>query len=172
MKFKFIIFAGIFAFLATASAQAQTPWYLGVKAGLMNADVSGFDDATNIGLLLGYNFFDDNRGAFAIEGEFTTTIDKGDVRIGSATGDWEVDTWAIYAAFRTAGPAYVKAKAGYLDEDVSVGVAGTGVSGSDSGFSFGAGFGFRMGQKTSLEFEYTVIEEDIDFISLGLNTHF
>ena len=43
---------------------------------------------------------------------------------------------------------------------------------SDTGFSAGAGVGFRFNDHLSAEAEYTLIEADVDFLSLGINFHF
>jgi len=43
---------------------------------------------------------------------------------------------------------------------------------SDSGLSLGIGVGYQFNNKISTELEYTIIEEDIDFISLGVNYSF
>ncbi|MFL6624030.1 MAG: porin family protein [Sulfurifustis sp.] len=159
--------------ICAAAAAQESPLYFGLKAGQMDIDQSGFDTSSNFGLLLGYDLFRDVNGSLAIEAEYTRDISKGDVQIGAANGDWKIETLAAYGAYRTAGPIYLKAKAGYLSEDISVsGVSGTGVSGNDSGFSFGAGVGYYFNRKTGIEFEYTVIEQDVNFFSIGYFTHF
>lgn len=153
---------------APSYAQSYSPWYLGLKVGQMDADVSGFDEATNAGIYGGYTLHDDSNGRFAIEGEYTRSIADGDL----PGGEWDIETLAAYGAFRTAGPVFLKIKAGYLREDVSVSSGNFSVSGKDSGLSFGAGGGFRLGEKAAFELEYTVIEDDVNFFSIGYLTHF
>ena len=87
-------------------------------------------------------------------------------------GNWKIETLAGYGAYRTASDFYVKAKIGYLREDVTVSGIGSDISGKDSGLSYGAGVGYRFNSKSGLELEYTVIEDDISFIGLGYFTHF
>lgn len=158
---------------AVAVQAEENPMYFGIKAGAMDTDVGGFDNANNLGLLLGYDVYRDVSGAFSAEGEYTRTFSKGDVNINGAQGDWKIETLAAYGAYRTEGDFYLKAKIGYLREKVTVsGVGNTSISGSDSGLSYGAGFGFRLNRKAGLEFEYTIIEDDISFISVGYFTHF
>ncbi len=142
-------------------APAADGLYLGLTAGLMDNDRRGFDEALNVGLLLGYEFLSVGIGDVALEGLYTTTVDEGDA---SAGRDWEVDTWGAYGAFRTAGPVYLKAKAGAQYVDVEVG----GASDDDIEFSAGLGLGvsFAVGQ---LEFEYVRIDSDIDFVGAVLN---
>lgn len=160
------------ALCAVASAE-ESPLYFGLKAGQMDIDHGGFDTSSNFGLLFGYDLFRDVNGSFAVEAEYTHDISKGDVHVGGANGDWKIETIAGYGAYRTAGPVYLKAKAGYLREDISVsGVSGTGVSGKNSKFSFGAGVGYYFNRKTGIELEYTVIDPDVNFLSLGYFTHF
>ena len=114
--------------------------------------VSGADDITNAGVVVGYDI-----GAvvadLALEGEITTTVDDSDV---------EIDTQALYLAIRTGGPIYLKAKGGFINEEVS----GPGGSESDSGVSYGVGLGFGIGI-AQLELEITTIEADVVFFSVG-----
>ena len=68
--------------------------------------------------------------------------------------------------------AYLKGKAGILSEDISISGGFVSGGGSDTGLSLGIGAGYRLSDKFDIEFEYTIVEEDIDFISLGLNYSF
>lgn len=159
--------------VCTAAAAQENPLYFGLKAGQMDLDASGFDNSSNFGLMLGYDLYRDANGALAVEAEYTHDISKGDVNVSGVGGNWKIETLAGYGAYRTAGPVYLKAKAGYLREDISVsGISGNTVSGKDSGFSFGAGVGYHFNSKTGIELEYTVIEEDVNFLSIGYFTHF
>lgn len=154
------------------AAPPLNPIYFGIKAGTMDADADGFKDASNLGLFAGYTFTQDATGELSAEGEYTRTFDKGDVRAGPVRGDWDVESLAGYLAYRTAGSVYVKAKGGYLWRDISVDGLGRGIEGSDTGFSYGAGVGGRFSNKAGIEIEYTVIDDDISFLSLGYFTHF
>lgn len=158
--------------ICTAAASQENPLYLGIKIGQMDIDQSGFDTSINFGLLVGYDILRDANGAFSIEAEYTRDISEGDVDIGGVNGDWHIETLAAYGAYRTAGPVYLKARAGYLREDVSVSGINSGVAGKDSGLSYGAGVGYYLNRKSGIEFEYTAIEHDINFFSLGYFTHF
>jgi len=157
-------FAIVCLLLVSSAVQAAgKPWRLGVHGGIMDQDVSGLDNAMNAGVGFGYDF-----GRFALEGMYSTSLSKGDARIGSLTGDWDVSVLAAYGVCRTLGQYYLKAKVGYLNEDVKISVSSASSSGSDSGASFGFGGGVRFGQGHSAELEYTVIEENINFISLAV----
>ncbi len=107
-----------------------------------------------------------------IEGEYTDTVSEGDATFGGIHGEWEIETYAIYGVFRTRGTLFFKGKIGYLHEDVSSTVGGFGATGSDSGLSLGIGAGLRIGHHGSIELEYTIIEEDVDYLSVGLNYYF
>lgn len=134
--------------------------YVGVQVGSMNNDRSAFDDATNVGVILGYEFLNVVLGDIAVEGGYSNTVDNGN----APGGDWEIETLAAYGVFRSAGPLYIKAKAGALRSNIKA------LSGSSEStdFSAGLGGGFSLGI-AQFEVEYTRIEEDVDFLSLTVN---
>lgn len=151
---------------------ALSPWaaqadglYGGVKLGLMLPSISGFDNATNGGLVLGYAT---SRNA-AIEGEITTSVADGDANVPMPGGKWDLNTYALYGAYRFGGDLYGKAKLGVVYEDPSD-------SGSlleaDSGLSVGVGGGYLLSRRTCVELEYTVVDQDVNFLSLGVNFAF
>ena len=154
---KAIFLVGLFGLVAAAPVAAGELIF-GAKTGPMMIDVSGIDDPTNIGLMVGYQQ-GVVLGDLAIEGEFTTSSSDGDL----AGNKVSIDTMAVYAALRTAGPIYFKVKGGFLQEDVKIGSS----SDSDSGMSYGAGVGFGIGI-LQLELEYTQVEQDVSFLSLGV----
>src|SRR5690606_4410542 len=128
-------------------------------AGKTKIDAPYYDDDTGKGFVVGYDF-----GGFGIEFEHTET--EGDVSVPFyGKGDYEVETNALYAVYRSLGTAYFKAKIGVLNEDVTIknfGVIPGSIKDDDTGASAGVGGGFRIGP-VSMEAEYTVIEEDVDF---------
>ena len=147
--------------------------YLGAKLGLMDADVSGLDPATNIGVVVGYAFAPVSDSiSWAVEGEFTTSVSDGDIDAFGSNGSWDVDTQALYGVLRIGGDLYGKLRLGYLREDASASVAGVSADGSDDGVSGGLGAGWHANEQLSVELEYTLIEEDIDFYSVGVNYAF
>ena len=160
----------VMSFAAPAMA-ADNPLYLGLKGGKMMVDVSEFDDTSTAGIVLGYKLLDKQGGSLAIEGEYTNSS-TADINVLNVTGQWDIDTWAVYAAYRTPGNLYLKAKAGVLHEKINASSVGASISGSDTGLSAGIGAGWRVGKKAALEFEYTVIEQDVNFVSLGVIINF
>lgn len=137
---------------------AMADMYFGAKAGPMMFDIPGVDDPTNAAVVLGKEW-GVVAGDIGVQVEASTSIDDG------AFGPYDVsiNTLAAYGVFRSAGPVYFIGKAGVLREEIDVGP----ISESDTGLSFGAGIGFSLGV-AQIEIEYTVIEEDVSFLSAGI----
>lgn len=160
------------AMLGVAVPAGAEGVYIGGKIGVMDVDDSAFDDATNAGILLGYEFPASGIASVGFEAEFTTTVSDGDFNAFGVSGDWDIDTQAIYAVVRIGDQVYAKGRIGYLNEDVSVSVGNVSADGSDSGGSLGVGFGVRATDRLNIEAEYTKVEEDVDFWSVGVNLYF
>ncbi|MBN1378305.1 MAG: outer membrane beta-barrel protein [Gammaproteobacteria bacterium] len=156
-RIKCVLVIGfLFSASFTANAQSDKNGYAGLKAGPMMIDLGGIDDPLNIGLVGAYI----NDAGFGFEGEFTTSIVEGEL---AGNYDVSIQTVAAYATFRTPGDSYFKAKLGLLNEDVEIGSR----SDSDTGSSFGIGVGFNTASGGKFEIEYTIIEEDVNFLSIG-----
>lgn len=157
------ILASALVLVSTAmTAQAAEPHlYAGLKAGSFLVDLDGADDPMPFGIQLGYDF---GRGLSA---EFEYNTGSSDVNLGGGDVDMDVTTMAIYAAFRTPGKGYFLAKLGLISEEVELSATGIGsISEDDTGMSYGVGGGYNFGDKFALEGEYTIIEEDIDYIGV------
>ena len=156
-QIKTIILVGLLGLVVAAPASAD--WFFGAKTGPLIVDSSTVkDDAVNTGVLVGYDL-NAVLGDLAVEGEFTTTTGDGKKNTGAKLS---VDTTALYLAFRTAGPIYLKAKGGYMQVSGDVK--------SDSGVSYGLGVGFGIGI-AQLELEFTQASLDPDnvaFVSVGV----
>lgn len=148
------------AALSAMSISAQAEGYFGVKAGPMVTDISGFDTPINAGILFGTN---DTGSGF--EGELTKTVSDGEYLFPTLGDDISLTTLAFYATYRSDGNVYLKGKFGVLFEDIESGNTG----GEDSGASYGIGLGFRLSGGNMLEIEYTSVEEDVLFVSAGVN---
>ena len=162
------------ALLCCASVAQADGAYVGAKLGLVSVDASEFDNATNAGIVLGYDFVRSN-ATFSVEGELTTTLSDGDLSMpGAGKAEWDITTMAIYGVtkLQLSNSAYLKGKLGVLNEDVSVNTAFGSFSEDDTGMSFGFGLGFKIREMVSLEVEYTIIEDDVDFFSVGSNLSF
>ena len=134
------------------AAGRNSPWYFGIKGGLMDPQGLG-DSALNIGLDIGYQ----QNKYLSTEVELTSTLIDGDTPSGQ---NWEVDTLSVFAAFRSRTPVKFKAKIGITNVDYG---------GNDNlELSFGVGVGFWAGGGL-MEIEYTEIDDGLNFISAGVN---
>jgi len=165
MMIRQIAFATLVALATvTTPVQAQQPMYYGFKAGLMNPDAVGHDNLLNVGGLFGLQIVDEHFGTGAVEAEATTTLVRGDRDAG---GKWSTNTVAIYFAFRTAGDAFFKAKAGVANQ--TIGHSNDVPEGSN--FTAGIGVGLRANKNTGVEFELTEFDR-LKFLSLGFFQYF
>lgn len=162
--------------LAMASAaQAERPWYFGIKAGQASLDLPQFDDLVQGGVLVGYRFWSHgNGGTLAVEAEYTDTLAEGDFEIEDGFGaDWEARTLAAYIAYRSGGRFFFKAKAGYQNIDFQANATAFGfnleLNSSEDDASAGLGFGWRFGRNMGLELEWsrTFFDADFDLITLA-----
>jgi len=166
MTLKSVI-AGTLLWWVAIGCQAKG-WYLGTSVGVVNADVAGFDDATNAGVLAGYDVFSKEIFAASIETELTTTVSDGDVKISGSKGDWDVDTRAVYVVSRLGDRFFGKVRYGFLWEDFSVDIAGNSQSDSDSSISWGAAVGWMFAEHLGVQADVTRIDSDIHYWNLGL----
>lgn len=159
---------------ASGSVLAQDAGvYIGAKAGSFRIDAEELDsnNPNGRGFVLGYNLGDGP----AIEFERNTSDKFYAGLSGYNYGpevEGELETTALYFAYRSQGTAFFKVKAGILKEDVKASAYSASANESDTGLSVGAGFGFNLGDVVQAEAEYTIIEEDVSFLSLGLNLRF
>lgn len=158
---KKIILICLLTVLTTSTAYARgsnSPWYVGVIGGFMDAGNGIADDAINGGFDLGYKF---NRYV-AGEVELTSTFIDGETRNGN---DWEVDTTSFFVAFRSNTEVKLKGKIGITNIDTG--------NNDDTELSLGIGVAFwALGGLT--EIEYTNISDDyeLDFLSFGVKYFF
>jgi len=162
-----VLIFGFSVCLSNVALSASSPVYLGVKGGQMLTSLSGLSAATNIGGVIGYRL--SGTSGLAVEAEYTLSLIKGDTDFSS---EWDVSTAAVYLAYRSAGDLYLKTKLGFLNESITVSSGFFGVTGSDSGASYGVGFGKKLSANNNIEVELTIIEEDINFLSVGYNFNY
>lgn len=156
MKIKYFI---TLAALAIAPI-AHSDGYSGVKVGPMLVDLGGADHPVNGGFVFGTS-----RSGLSFEGEASFSVSKGYVYVPFSGGyDVSITTMAGYAAFRAESDTYLKTKFGLLYEDVNIGPA----SGNDTGLSYGLGVGWRLDSGNMVELEYTIVEQDVNFLSLSV----
>lgn len=169
---KKILLASAIAMAACGSVYAQDQGvYVGVKGGSFQVDIENASDPTGGGFLLGYNF---GKGP-AIEFERNSS---GSISFSGGQnfyyGSAEIETTALYFAYRSEGTVFFKVRAGLLKEDVTVNssYSGNDFGESDTGLSVGGGVGVNMGNIAQLEAEYTIIEQDVSLLSVGFNLRF
>jgi len=152
----------------TSSAWAETSegFYIGLIAGTDKIDVNGLEDASGAGLLAGWNF---NKNV-ALEFAGNAADSKADALLAGCV--LEIDTMAIYLTGRTDGKFYTKGRIGVLSETITPRDTCVFVQErSESGLSVSAGGGMRLG-KAALELEYTLVEADVNRISLSVLYNF
>ena len=166
-KISQLLFTGLLVAVSLGVNAQDKTGYFGLKIGPMMIDDIGFgnfSDPTNIGLVYAH-ISDDGYG---FEAEFTTSMSDGEFSFFGSTAEVSIQTIGFYGAFRSTGDTYFKAKAGFINESVdfdNVPFVGN-ISEDDTGASFGLGLGLNTGSG-KLEIEYTIIEEDVNFLSIG-----
>lgn len=155
--------------------KAAGQWFIGAKIANVDASETGFSDAKNAGIILGYEFAKPiaYRGRASLEFDYTTSYDDGSIRDNSrfgGPGDWDADMWSLFFAYRTPGTVYFKGKLGVMQSDVNISVVGEPrVDRTDTSFSAGLGLGLLLGNNGNLELEYTDDsgDNDLGIFSLG-----
>ena len=137
---------------AAEPAKAQGHTFLGIKGGFMKPDGKNTDSAGNIGAVMGQPI----ARYFSWEAEFSLTAFEGEA-FGS--NNWDINTLAGYGVFRSEGNIGFKGKAGLLYWDSTYN--------DDLDLSLGIGVGFKMGQSGMLDVEFTRINSNVDYISVG-----
>ena len=160
---------------ACGSVYAQDPGvYIGVKGGSFRVDVTEADtnNPTAKGFVLGYNLGNGPAIEFERNSSDTFSASQYVYYYGNVTAEGEIETTALYFAYRSEGTFFFKVKGGILKEDVKLNTYGERFNDSDTGLTMGAGLGFNLGNVAQIEAEYTIIEQDVGYLSLGLNLRF
>lgn len=163
---------GTFLIVAASCAVQAEGFYVGASAGVMDADIGGFDDATNAGVLLGYDVYTREIFSISLEGELTTTVSDGDVDFGAVTGDWDIDTQAAYVAARLGEPFYIKVRFGAARSDVSVSVPGSRINGNDTSMSWGGALGWMFNKNWGVQVDGTMVDSDVNYWNAGIRYQF
>ncbi len=163
MKKSFLA-AALLALTSSTAFAADSGVTAGVKFGRLLIDVTeigtikDISDGKTNGLTLGYDF--GNNFSLDLEllpGNISGTYYKNLIHL-------DLDTAALYGTYRSEGPAYLLAKLGlvrnHFDGD------------SETGAGYGIGGGFRFNDNIGIELEYTIIDQDINLLGLGLRAKF
>lgn len=164
----------IFSF--SADAQSAEKSYMGVKTGIMSIDIKGVEDIVPIGFVLGTQIKDE----IYIEGEMNIGVIGGEYEpIPGFDADFDIFTLAGYGVIRHPLNDKIdfKGKLGLLYESrsASVQVGGFKYDVTDTAIGVSLGIGMTMhlvDETTFIDFEYTIIESDVGFLSAGLNFTF
>ena len=143
--------------ISAASYAGPKGFYWGAKGGILDPDAAETDEGLNVGGYVGYTL--PWLSGLAVEGEATITAIKSEAN----SRKLEVQTIAAYGVWRSKGPIFFKGKLGVLRERVEAGTA----TETDEGVSFGLGVGFPGPGKHEFEIEYTILENDLNFLSVG-----
>lgn len=152
--------------IAMATALAPTAsmaneLIVGVKAGIHNVDVSGFDPAPLVSAQLSYEFLDLAAADIAVELEVGKSASDGE----SDAGDFSVTTAGVFISARTVGPIYAIGRIGVAKTELEF----DGFDVDDSGVAMGVGIGFSTGLRTELELtRYDIDDEQALYLSLGV----
>lgn len=152
MKKLLIALATVAAlFSAPAMAQRAEPLMFGGKVGFFKPDGRGSDSGMNVAGVLGRRI----QGNVSWEADLSLVLTDGERRNNR---DYEINSVAGYAVYRTEGNTHIKAKMGvaYWDDDDD----------SDLSLTAGIGLGFRMGRGI-LDVEYTQLNDSVDYITVG-----
>lgn len=143
--------------LAGDKTSGDVDFYLGAKTGYIYTAFDELDPKVPATFMIGIQ-----KSGFGLEFE-GTFVDMDENNI-----DFEYESYAIYAAYRTPGQFYAKLRAGYLEETLKSNTQ----KWEDDGFSGGVLFGIELSDAFTIEAGYTVIEADLKYFSLGGNVHF
>jgi hypothetical protein len=160
----------------SVSAQA----YFGAKTGIMMIDVEDVDNLIPIGVMGGYEIFPN----MSIEGEFNYRVSGGewgftgfDITVDSEFKIWTLAGYFVYR-YPIGEAIYLKGRAGILYEDITAEMAYNhpswgpmtiDMSGTDTGLSVGGGLGMNFNEQFGGEVEFTLIEADINYFSVGVH---
>ena len=163
---------GAFLLAAAGCAAQAGGLYMGASAGVMDADIGGFDDATNAGVLLGYDVYTKEIFSISLEGELTTTVSDGDVEFGGLKGDWDIDTQAAYVAARLGDTFYIKVRYGVARSDVSVSITDSTLNGNDTSGSWSGALGWMFNKNWGLQADGTMVDSDVTYWNAGIRYQF
>jgi len=153
MKKLFFVMMAACIMLISGGAYAQSTGKLmyGGKAGFAKPSGSNNDAGFNIAGVLGSKIQEN----IYWEAELSLGIIDGEVGNNS---DWNINSIAGYAVYRTDGDVHLKAKLGvaYWDDDYD----------NDTSLTAGIGIGIRAGRGV-IDVEYTQINPNVDYITVG-----
>lgn len=151
----------VFALIAAPQAPAEGP-FAGISFGQVSIDDA---DTGNPGFVAGHSPAE----GFGFEVFYLKGVSDDSASSSGFTGDVTLDTWGIFAVYKTGGEFYFKGKFGYgvvsMEADID---NGDDFRDSESDFAFGVAAGTRLGPG-DLELAYTIIPVSGDFDDTDIN---
>ena len=167
--------------------------YIGVGVGQVLyesvEDIDGsVDDSFGSEILVGYKFSGNVSAELSYVDGAKSDIDFA-VDGFRYQGELDFSSISLYGVYRTHGDIYFMAKIGVLSEKIKMDAEYCGmITGSyscigldyynipssydDTGISAGIGGGWKVHSNLLVEAEFTILEEDIGFVTVGANYHF
>lgn len=146
----------------------------GLKLGMFMVDsaaAKSYEDASSIKVDIDNGFGFGLHGDYHIKNNWYVDVEYTMVSVDAKfkSGDWsntdslDIDSFAVYGAYRSTGEFYYLGKLGLISETVS---APGGYDDSEVGLSFSFGGGYKIQDNLFLEAEFTSIEKNVAFIGL------
>ena len=157
---------------------ADGEWLAGIKLGVAQPDLSGYDNATMGTLVVGYQFARPigDRGTSSVEMEvgFSNTPD---IQVNGVNGaaEYDLHTFGVFFNYRSPGTVYFKGKLGVVDSNIDTRYPDGSKAReklNDTAIAFGLGAGVRLGGsdgRTTIEAEWVSAsgDNDINYYNLG-----
>ena len=160
--------------MGSAKAQAEErKFYWGLHGGkiLLNDDAKRDlnEDHYSGGFVIGADLLDFKQSTLAMEADFSFPLSSGSSKY---FGSWKLYTAGLFCTMRTGQQAvYLKLKLGIVYENLNVDYPGS-EGANDLGISPGIGIGFRPKERTFIELEINIIDQDMGYLRGMLGYHF
>ncbi len=152
------------AAMTLATAAVASDYYAGV--GYVMPSVTGYSGGSSLAINGGKKF--DNN--WRVELELTNPLSKP----AAGSVEVEVKTTAVYGVYnhKINEQFAVNGKIGYLSESVTLSNGVLSASATDSGLSYGVQGEYAVSKTIGAYVDYTIVEADINFITLGAHFAF
>ena len=157
------------ALLLACQQAAASGIYAGAKLGYLSPSVSRADTVSAGSITLGYELFDAVAMDVSVEGEYTKALKKGKIDLPAGKNlEYDYHNAGLFAAVRSAGPVYIRLRAGMVQQSVEINHTTT----DKSGAAGGIGMGFSLvGLETSIDWTHYDNAGDfnsVDYLSVGV----
>jgi len=144
-----IILSILFFFPVSGFAEGL---YAGLKYGAVSSE---YADLGTLEISLGRSISE----FVTFEGQYSTTIKDDDIGGGVKLS---TDYLGVFAAFKSKGDTYGKARVGVVKIDFEMEFQGAKISDDEAGLSYGVGVGFVAGNG-AIEIEYTKLPDPVTY---------